>query len=446
MTETEQKEERMRRPIRPLAAGPALILALVITVLSLGAGRPCGQDGLALKIAGYVKPLDEDGQLSGTLLVARAGAVVFERSFGQANFELGVPNTPLTPFNVASITKPLTVIMAAHFVESGQLPLEATIDRWFPDFPSGQKITVEMILYHRSGIPHRVTTAIEETIPRTAADMVKLAGKAGLLFEPGSRELYSSAGYSVAARILELVGGKPYERLLEEIVLEPAGAAHTAHADSRRLLPGRPDSYFMGPDGFIPAALKDMSFLVGAGSVYSTPRDILAIIRALHAGTYGDLARRQYPADKKLGWNGISNGFRAFADRDPGLDLTVIFAGNLFTGAIDLIRRDVPKIVAGEDVPSPRVPRFEPRQLPVGLQRKYEGAYDLGNAAETLTFSDGGRYARLGDWVLIPVETDVFFSPQDYARVKVVLDGGGVVQALKWGDDGPGPLFKRLPG
>lgn len=156
---------------------------------------------------------------------------------------------------------------------------------------------------------------------------------------------------------------------------------------------------------------------------------------------------QQYPPDKKLGWNGISNGFRAFADRDPKLDLTVIFAGNLFTGAIDLIRRDLPKMAAGEDIPDPRIPRVEPLVLPSELQRKYEGAYDLGSSAEPLTFSpDGGRYARLGDWVLIPVETDVFFSPQDYARVKLVMDDGGAVQGLKWGGDGPGPLFKRLPG
>ncbi len=441
----------MRRSGMRVAAGFVLGAAVVLAPFwnsTLG-GAPSGQvdaAGFARAIAAYAKPLDEAGHLSGTLLVARAGDVVFEQSFGLANYELGVPNTPETPFNVASITKPMTVIMAAHFVEAGRLPLGATIDRWLPDFPSGGKITVEMLLRHKSGIPHRVTTALEETVPRTAEEMAAFAAKAGLLFEPGSRELYSSAGFSVLARILELVGEKPYGRLLEEMVLKPAGAARTVHTDSQHLLPGRTDSYFMGPDGLIPAALKDMSFLVGAGSVYSTPRDILAIIRALDAGTYGDLVRAQYPPDRKLTWSGISNGFRAIAERDPALDLTLIFTGNVFTGAVDLLRRDIPKIAAGENVPPPRVPRIEPVRLSAERRRAYEGSYDLGTAPQTLEFSDPeGCFARLGDWVLIPVSEDVFFSPQDYAMVKVVVGERGETQGLKWGEGDTAPVFKRLP-
>ena len=46
------------------------------------------------KIDAYLAPYLADGHLSGTLLVAKNGAMVYERSFGMANYELKDPNTP----------------------------------------------------------------------------------------------------------------------------------------------------------------------------------------------------------------------------------------------------------------------------------------------------------------------------------------------------------------
>ena len=179
--------------------------------------------------------------------------------------------------------------MAIRLIEEGKLSENSLLSKWLPTFPRGDEITVEQLLRHGAGIPHRVTTEAEETHPHTAANMVSLAARKPLLFDPGTDTVYSSAGYSVLARVLELAGGRSYSELLEDLVLAPAGAVHTiGRADSRHPLAGRAQGLFLGPDGPLNAPLKDLSFLVGAGSVYSTPRDLLAIQRAVLDGTYDE--------------------------------------------------------------------------------------------------------------------------------------------------------------
>lgn len=388
---------------------------------------------LARRIDAYVRPFEEAGEISGTLLVARDGSVVYEKSFGMANYELGVPNTSATRYCVASISKPMTQIIAIRLLEQRKLALSDKLSKWFPDFPRAGEITVEHLFRHRAGIPHRVTTEAEEMVPQTAASMVGFAKRRELLFEPGSKSVYSSAGYSVLARVLELASGRSFEQLLEEFVFAPAGAERSLHPGARRLIPGRASNYLWGPQGPVNGPWRDLSHLVGAGSVFSTPRDLLAILQALLGGTYGESVRQSLMDDGGLSWNGNTDGYRAFADHHPGQKLTVIFTANRLTGAADLLRRDVPKIAAGEAVPPPQIPKVQPVAALPALRGRSEGTYELFGTHEELRF-DGpeGTLAHLGNWPLVPVSEDTFYSPHDFGMVKIVAGKDGAAEALDW--------------
>lgn len=425
----------------------ASLVGVLLLAASAAAGQtapPSNQD-LARQIAEYVRPLQDAGELSGTLLVARDGTVVYEQAFGMASYELAVPNTTATRYCVASISKPMTIVIALRLLEQKKLADGDTLDKWFPDFPRAKEITVEHLLRHQAGIPHRVTSDIEESVPRTAAEMVVLASRKDLLFTPGSQTAYSSAGYSVLTRVLELASGKSYEELLQEFVLAPARATQTVHPSPRKPIPGRAPSHVRTAKGPVPASLKDLSFLVGAGSLYSTPRDLFLVLEALLAGAYGQEAKQLLAPEKGVSWAGITNGYRSFADYHPGGKLTVIFTGNLFTGAADLLRRDIPKIAAGEAVKPPQVPKVSPKPLAEFLQKKYAGLYELrAGSREPLEFG-GPDEAWLGDWRLIPTSDTTFFSPQDYGTVHVVTRDDGSVEALEWKTaDGNSLRFSRV--
>lgn len=395
-----------------------------------------GPEELRRELDAYVRPLVEVGDLSGTLLVARGGRIVYERSFGMADYELGVPNGPDTRFNVASVTKPLTRIAALLLAEAGDLTLDDPLSRWIPDFPRGGAITIRHLVEHRSGIPHRVTTDTEVFRPYTAAEMVEKAAQAGLDFEPGSRESYSSAGYSVLARVLELAAGESYADLLDRLVLQTAGAVQTRSPEGWTLVARRADAYRRGGSELIRAEPANLTFLVGAGSLYSTPRDLLRVLRTIVDGGYGSAVRRDLMEDGRIRWNGITYGYRAFVDYRAIDGVTVLFAGNLHTGAVDLLRSAVPRIAAGEEVEPPDPPRYRASPPAAEDRRAVEGIYQLRPGApdseETLRFSADGERASLGGWILVPTADDAFLSPQDYARVEIVRQEEGGVTGLRW--------------
>jgi CubicO group peptidase (beta-lactamase class C family) len=109
---------------------------------------------LQSRIDGLVDEYVVGQQFMGSVLVAERGQVVFSKGYGLANVEKNIPNTPETRFMIGSITKQFTAMLVTQLVEQGKLKLEDTISDFIPAFPReiGDKITVEMLLCHSSGL------------------------------------------------------------------------------------------------------------------------------------------------------------------------------------------------------------------------------------------------------------------------------------------------------
>ena len=403
---------------------------LLASVLACGVSWAQESDNtLRERIDKWVAPLVDAGHLSGSFLAARGNAVIYERSWNIANRETNAPFTPQTKSCVASVTKPTTVIIAAKLIEDGVVNLTDPVSNWLPDFPKAEQIQFQHLLFHRSGIPHRLTAPDDENVQRTAADMVELAAKREFDFKPGTRYQYSSGGYSVLIRVMELASGKDYQTLLAETILEPLNLSNTVHPSQKSDIKEAATSYRWTVDGQEPGADMDYSFLVGAGSLFSTPRDLLAISRALVDGKFGERARRQLLRGGKLRWNGITNHYRAFLEYDAKTDVTVVLVANQMTGANDLLRQNIPKIIAGETIEPYSVPRPNVVKLPADLLKRYAGQYNIAGSPMPVRAKDGALFAN--DWILLPTSETAFYSPQDYSTVTVKLEDGVPVE-LDW--------------
>src|SRR5215471_14369836 len=205
------------------------------------------------EIEAYVKPLVRFNQFSGVILASYKGKVIYEKAFGTAQAELGVPNRADTVFGIASVTKPMTMTITLRLIEEGKLGRQDKLSKWLPDFPKGNQITIEMLMLHRSGIPHRGTSEErgEESLRYSTADMVEKAKHVPLDFEPGEREGYSSLGYSVLARVLELASGRSYAQLLQQYVFNPGGMKDSTEFNGEAILPRRAQDYFLEPAGIV---------------------------------------------------------------------------------------------------------------------------------------------------------------------------------------------------
>lgn len=417
---------------------PSLMLSVCTLVAGILANAPSAlaatlPDSTALGRAldACVAPLVKSGELSGQLIVARNGVVLVERCWGAADRERRRPMLPTTRMCIASITKPVNQAVALRLAREGRFAFSDTIGRFLTGYPHG-RITIDQLLNHRGGIPHRVTSADDERHAMSPADVTERAGRTPLLFEPGTRSLYSSAGYTVLARVLELASGRPWGDLVHEIVIGPAKLEHTVPmaglADS---LPERAVAYVPGAKGIVASPEKDLTFLAGAGSMWSTARDLLQLSRALLEGALGNDARANLVRRGNLRWSGSTDGFFSYLDHDSLSGVTSVFLGNLHAGAPALLREVLPRLVAGEPVkplerPSPRLVRVPEERL-----RRFEGRYDVAsNLGLPFEVREGVLWAN--DWPLWPTSDTSFFSPRDYGIVSQARDSTGAVTGFTW--------------
>src|SRR6185369_1141140 len=121
---------------------------------------------LALFTAGYAQTPDkakldqffdrlaEKNKAMGSLTIAKAGNVLYTRTIGysQINGTEKKPLTAATRYRIGSITKMFTAAMILQLVEERTLKLTDTLDKFFPQVPNAQKITIAQILGHRSGV------------------------------------------------------------------------------------------------------------------------------------------------------------------------------------------------------------------------------------------------------------------------------------------------------
>ena len=147
------------------------------------------------------------------------------------------PVTVDDKFHIGSDTKAMTATLLATFVEQGKLKWETTLAEVFPDWaaemnPAYRKVTVEQLLTNRGGFPgrtepagktlldvHRLPGMVRER--RTA--YIRMIWRGEPEATPGTRFIYSNAGYTVAGAIAEKIADAPYEELIQSRVFVPLG-------------------------------------------------------------------------------------------------------------------------------------------------------------------------------------------------------------------------------
>ena len=347
----------------------------------------------------------------------------------------------------------MTEIVVNHLAAEGRLDLDAPVASYIPGFPKGPQggaPTVRQLLTHQAGVPHRVTTSIEETQPLYPSDIVERVKARGLLFEPGSRTLYSSAGYTCLARVVEIVEQRPFDAILQERIFRPAAMPGTTGETGERLMPGRALPYRLGTEAgrivVASAPYKDLGFLTGAGDLYATADDLLHFVEGMRSGTFGQQVQQQV-MDTAGGpwrtWYGRINGYEASVDFSPAMGLTFVFLSNLQSAANWQIRAGIKTLLAhGRPEPVPFPPPAAPQAEPV---EELVGLYGERSDPVPIAVVDG-RLFRDGDEVY-PIDGGLYYEPASGSRMRFARNPAGAIEALVtlWGD-GRETTLPRLRG
>jgi D-alanyl-D-alanine carboxypeptidase len=163
---------------------------------------------------------------------------------------------------VGSVTKTFTAVVVLKLVEEGCLNLDDPLQKWFPDFPQADAITVRQLLNHTSGIsevtPKVIMRSIIPTTYWAPQELVDLVARDEANFTPRGTFQYSNTNYILLGIIAERISGKPIAQLLHEQIIDPLGLRHTFFVP-----------YEQAPAGPVPGFDRDLASFPGMLEVAS---------------------------------------------------------------------------------------------------------------------------------------------------------------------------------
>lgn len=258
-----------------------------------------GPQVFAREVDRYLGSLAADGLFSGSVRITNGSALLFAGAYGYANRDAGTRNTPETRFHIASMGKMFTAVAVGQLVEQGKLRFDETLAEALPDYPNrdaAQKITIEQLLGHRSGLGDVFQAHPGKHGPlKTLSDVLPTFADKPLNFTPGSAFGYSNAGYVTLGAIIERISGLSFETYLRRNIFMPAGI--TGDPFNISADPNSAIGYSYADDPFrIHAPVHSTVFLkrIGAmgipatpaGGEYLTAHDVDAFFTALNGGRY----------------------------------------------------------------------------------------------------------------------------------------------------------------
>src|SRR5215467_12243347 len=125
---------------------PLLILSTLALLVSCHGSQ---EEKNRARMDAIVRLKADDKDFSGSVLVARGDHIVLNKSYGLANIEWNIPNTPTTKFRIGSVTKQFTAAAILLLEEHGKLKLEDPVKTHWAEAPAAwNKVTIYHLLTH----------------------------------------------------------------------------------------------------------------------------------------------------------------------------------------------------------------------------------------------------------------------------------------------------------
>ncbi len=237
------------------------------------------------------------------------------------------PADPEALFKIASISKLYIAAAAAKLVHAGALSLDGTLAGYLPalagKIENADRITLRMLLQHRSGIPNFTDAEGFDWSKRQAdaGDNLKLVLDKPADFAPGARRRYSNTNYLLVGAILDQALGYGHQQYIAREMLAPLGLTRTYGSLREASLEDVAGGYHSGID----ADLKTLEYATPGGSMVATARDVGVFVRALNGGALlSDEEQAVYASLYDYGHTGWLPGFQSIARYHKDIDAVVV--------------------------------------------------------------------------------------------------------------------------
>nr|WP_294796327.1 serine hydrolase [uncultured Mucilaginibacter sp.] len=436
-----------------------ITIALFFTVVSfafntLKAQSPPNNDSLAVKLDRYLNLANKQGKFNGSALVAKNGQVILQKGYGWKNYSSRTLNDSNSIFPIGSLTKPFTAMVILKLQEEGKISVNDKLIKYFPQQRDADKITIENLLNHTSGIydfsrdiPEDDSVLLSNPVPRQT--VLNAFINKPLEFKPGSKYKYCSSSYFILGLIIEKLTGMPYEQVVRQLIFKPLGMQHSGFDFINLKSTSKATGYkFLREDKKELAVKWDSSFTFSTGGIYSTTGDLYKLAKAigkrqiLSQSSWNE-AFTPYLENYGYGWwiDSLYNkkyiyhpggmiGFASSFKYYPDDDVAIILQNNFgYYGQTLLPINDALSAIVFNKNNSLLSPRL-PITVDEAILRKYTGTYTPnGKDNIYITLKDHQLYAESSSKKGIPklpifAETESRFFLKDFDAVFDFIKNG----------------------
>lgn len=175
-------------------------------------------------------------QFNGNVIVARAGEIVYQASFGFADSAQTIPLNDSSVFELASVSKQFTAMGIMLLEADSLLDYDEPASKYIPDFPYPE-ITVRYLLQQRSGLVDYLSFGErwDPSVVATNADVLAVyrQERPVLAFPAGAKFAYANINYVLLAEIIKNVSGQSYADFLRDRIFLPLEMKHTRSYSTR---------------------------------------------------------------------------------------------------------------------------------------------------------------------------------------------------------------------
>ena len=244
-------------------------------------------------------------------------------SAGYKNRENKIPADPNALFKIASVAKLYNALAVAKLVYNGKLSLDKKLSEYLPELKNrienADRITLKMMVQHRSGIPNFTDSYNYWVNPKENDDEnLALIIDKPAEFEPDEDYKYSNTNYLLLRRIMDKELGYHHFQFIQKEILKPLNLNHTFGSLQDVNMDEVMSGYYVGYD-------KDLK-TDDNGSMLATAEDLGKFIRALNDGSVFKDKKEQeiYSSLYEYGHTGLIPGYQTIAKYQTDIDAVVI--------------------------------------------------------------------------------------------------------------------------
>ncbi len=237
-----------------------------------------------------------------------------------------IPAKPHALFKIASITKLYIAVATAKLVKEGRLSLDRTLADYFPELvgriENADRITLRMMVQHRSGIPNYVDHPdywIKP--PKNKQETLEYALDLPADFEPGEDYGYSNTNYMLISDLIDKVLGYGHQQYIKEKILLPLNLNHTFGSLDDVNLDDVMSGYYVG--------FEDDLKTEHSGLMIATAEDVGKFLRALNDGSvFNEGEQDIYSSIYEYEHTGLIPGYQSIAKYHKDIDTVIIQFNN----------------------------------------------------------------------------------------------------------------------